>query len=73
MMILVFSTEVSYTKTTLDGKQCVQALKNATKVDDTLLTSATIIYSIYDGFIIIIFFYNPVYPAHLLDVHLQGA
>jgi hypothetical protein len=53
VMILVFSTEVWFIDATLKDPPCVAALKNVTKVDDTLLTSAAAVYSFFDALIII--------------------
>ncbi len=50
----VFSTEVYYTTDTLAKPDCVQALKNATKTDDPLITTSTIIFSVFDALLVLL-------------------
>lgn len=50
----LFGTEVYYTSETLANARCVRALKDAAKVNDPLLTTATIIFAVYDGILIVL-------------------
>ncbi len=50
----VFTTEVYYTADTLGKPDCVQALKNATKTDDPLITTSTIIVSLFDALLVLL-------------------
>jgi hypothetical protein len=50
----LFTTEVCYTADTLGKPDCVQALKNATKTDDPLITTTTIIFSLCDALLVLL-------------------
>jgi hypothetical protein len=50
----VFVTEIYYTADTLNKPDCVQALKNATKTDDPLITTSTIIFSVFDALLVLL-------------------
>lgn len=50
----VFVTEIYYTADTLGNSDCVQALKNATKTDDPLITTSTIIFSVFDALLVLL-------------------
>ncbi len=50
----VFTAEVYYTADTLGKPNCVQALKNATKTDDPLITTSTIIFSLFDALLVLL-------------------
>jgi hypothetical protein len=54
MMGAIFGTEVYYTADTLANAACTAALKNATHTDVELLTTAAIMFTIYDGLLLII-------------------
>jgi hypothetical protein len=66
----MFITEVYFTADTLGKPDCVQALKNATKTDDPLITTSTIIFSLFDALLVLLVILELARPRlHVL--HLQ--